>query len=324
MAQRTRPSLNDLQRKPSNDASTYAISLIYQVCCIAGSTSLLEDISADSELTAAIKHHDTAKLYDWLMEAFHFQGISDQVALNYLEKHGRARWHALNASLKKKPPCPKLKSYWHFHGCRYDKIRQTCACPQHFRRCPLPKLPLRNGRLNRTAFSLYFFIRDIADGDFVAWVDQRLKSSAKTPIGALRAALLEPLRSIFGISDKVVAMSLAGLLLAAPKSRRAWHTVGAHFVTIDTLVHNFLHRTGILKRFNAEHSYGPVCYGLGGCADILEFVSAHIDAGRFNPAFPKNFPRFVQHAVWQFCSQSAQNVCNGNRLDDRSRCKNVS
>jgi hypothetical protein len=25
--------------------------------------------------------------------------------------------------------CPKLKSYWHFHGCRYGKVSRTCAEP---------------------------------------------------------------------------------------------------------------------------------------------------------------------------------------------------
>ena len=31
-------------------------------------------------------------------------------------------------------------------------------------------------------------------------------------------------------------------------------------IAIDTLVHNFLHRTGILPRFNANHVYGAACY----------------------------------------------------------------
>jgi hypothetical protein len=31
-------------------------------------------------------------------------------------------------------------------------------------------------------------------------------------------------------------------------------------IAIDTLVHNFLQRTGILSRAHAEHVYGPHCY----------------------------------------------------------------
>jgi hypothetical protein len=38
-----------------------------------------------------------------------------------------------------------------------------------------------------------------------------------------------------------------------------------------------------------------------------------IDARQFNPGFPQTFPRFVQHAVWQYCSQNGLDVCNGNR-----------
>ena len=64
-------------------------------------------------------------------------------------------------------------------------------------------------------------------------------------------------------------------------------------VAVDTLVHNFLHRTGILRRFVAEHAYGAVCYRPGGCADIIAAVAQQIDARAFNPGFPKAFPRRV-------------------------------
>ena len=40
-------------------------------------------------------------------------------------------------------------------------------------------------------------------------------------------------------------------------------------IAIDTLVHNFLVRTGILQRFDADHPYGAACYRPGGCADII-------------------------------------------------------
>jgi hypothetical protein len=30
-------------------------------------------------------------------------------------------------------------------------------------------------------------------------------------------------------------------------------------IAIDTLVHNWLHRTGILHRFEADHAYGMAC-----------------------------------------------------------------
>jgi hypothetical protein len=94
-------------------------------------------------------------------------------------------------------------------------------------------------------------------------------------------------------------------------------------IAIDTLVHNFLHRTGILARFNANHVYGAACYRPGGCAEIIQAVAERIDARQFNPHFPQTFPRFVQYAVWQYCSQSGLDVCNGNRIDDSRRCRKM-
>ena len=93
-------------------------------------------------------------------------------------------------------------------------------------------------------------------------------------------------------------------------------------IAIDTLVHNFLHRTGILHRFNANHLYGAACYRPGGCADIIQAVAERIDARQFNPTFPQTFPRFVQHAIWQYCAQDGLDVCNGNRINDARRCEN--
>jgi len=88
-------------------------------------------------------------------------------------------------------------------------------------------------------------------------------------------------------------------------------------IAIDTLVHNFLHRTGILHRFSADHAYGSACYRPGGCADIIETVAGRINASAFNPVFP----RFVQHAIWRYCSLSGLDVCNGNRINDSRRCE---
>jgi hypothetical protein len=101
-----------------------------------------------------------------------------------------------------------------------------------------------------------------------------------------------------------------------------WTEVGGSMIAVDSLVHNFLHRTGILARFNANHPYGPACYRASGCADIIAAVAQRIDARQFNPSFPQTFPRFVQYAIWRYCSQSGLDVCNGNRIDDSRRCAN--
>jgi hypothetical protein len=129
---------------------------------------------------------------------------------------------------------------------------------------------------------LALFIRDIAGGDLVNWIDQQLAAgdtkSAMT-LASARDALIGPLRNVYGVSDKVLAMALAGLLMGgAGKRRPLWFRVGASFIVIDTLVHNFLHRTRILQRFDADHPYGLACYHPGGCREILDLIAARIDA----------------------------------------------
>jgi hypothetical protein len=117
-------------------------------------------------------------------------------------------------------------------------------------------------------------------------------------------------------------MALSQLLLGAPQSRPRWHEVGGSMIAVDTLVHNFLHRTGILDRFDAHHSYGPACYRPRGCSEIIETVAGEIDSRQFDRRFPRTFPRFVQYAIWRYCSQQGLDICNGNKIDDRARCVN--
>jgi hypothetical protein len=273
-------------------ALDHAKRLIHRVCCLAGEPDLIDEIRTDNgAIRSAIMDHDTAALFDWLMAALSHQGISDRVADDYMDQHGRVTWHDIERALANSPSCPKLQSYWQFHGCRYQKASQTCAEPDHIAHCPLPTHTLRNGRLNQTAYSLYLFMRDIADNDLVGWIETQLTSAAASVdayrIARMRHALVDPLRYVYGVSDKVLSMALSVLLMAAPKNMRLWAEVGVGMVAIDTLVHNFLVRTGILRRFNADHLYGPACYRPDGCADIIEWVANQIDARQFNPRFPK-------------------------------------
>jgi len=141
-----------------------------------------------------------------------------------------------------------------------------------------------------------------------------------TRAAAMREALLGPMSEIFGVGRKVLSMVLADLLLAADPSRERWVTTGASVIAVDTLVHNFMHRTGILRQFDADHPYGDRCYGANGCAEIIEQIAQGIDTRRFNPAYPALFPRYVQHAIWSFCAGGGWNICNGNRIDDSAAC----
>jgi hypothetical protein len=306
----------------------YAAKLIHRVCCFAGSASLIDDVHTDlreNGIPPRPSGSDTPAIFHWMMAAFSHQGISDEVAAGYMDRHGSATWEDLKRSLAIAPACPRLKSYWHFDACRYDKTSRTCSEPDHIARCPLPHHPLRNGRLNQTAYSLFLFVRDVAGSDFVGWVDAQLKDVDAAPddderTAHLQEALIGPLRNVYGVADKVLTMTLSSLLIGAAESRPVWMETGANMIAIDTLVHNFMHRTGIMRRFRAEHAYGTACYQRGACADIIRVAASEIDARKFNSTYPASFPRFVQHAIWQYCAQQGLNICNGNKIDDSEAC----
>ena len=103
-------------------------------------------------------------------------------------------------------------------------------------------------------------------------------------------ALIEPLREVYGVSDKMLTMTLSCILLAAPKGYETWQHVGASMIAIDTLVHNFLHRTGILRRFEADHAYGAACYRPGSCADIIALAAQADRRQRVQSNLPCRLP----------------------------------
>lgn len=303
------------------------VRIVFEVCSIAGSRTLIDD--ARVELAAAgvieaVKKGRNATIFDWLMNAVSYQGISDAVAYGFIENHERISAVEIERQLKKQPACPKLRGYHVFYGCGYRKWDDTCAEPLHKPDCPLPRHDLRNGRLNRTAYSLALFMRDVCSGDFVSWVDFQLRPAEMhgiVPASIFNGPVIGPMRHIEGLGPKVLSMSMASFLLAADAERDAWIEAGARMIAIDSLVHNWMHRTGILQRLKANHFYGDGCYQPGGCSEIIERVSSLIDARQFNLAYPKEFPRFVQHALWRFCAQDELNTCNGNRIQDLGRCK---
>ncbi len=275
---------------------------------------------------AAIRRRDTPLLFDWLVAGFQFQGVSDQIAHSYQAGHPLPSWYDISAALAE-ANCSKLRSYWHFNDCGFRKSRGTCNRGELLPHCPVAHFPFRNGRLSQAAFSFFLFIRDICDGDLVQWLDDRLEKAGlgdgpATP-SVMRETLLGPLRQVHGVSDKILSLALSGLLIAGDPRRARWIEAGGAMIAIDTLIHNFLHRSGVLARFGVCHPYGERCYGAGGCAEIIEGLAGRIDVRRFNGAFPANFPRFVQHAVWRFCSASHFDICNGNRINDRHRCQQV-
>lgn len=318
------------ERRSAECGWAYLSQITASALSLAPST-YLDDIRANlaaDGLPVAVADRDTASIFNHLLGVAQMQGISDANAAAFVARNGLVTWEDIDIALEADQACPRLRSYWAFSGCGYRKGTGTCAEPLHIRSCSLPTHPTRKGSLIVAAYSLAQFLRDICAGDFVGWIDRRLADADPGIGAAYRAermgwALLEPLREVYGLGAKVWSMALADLLMAADPNRERWITTGAGMVVIDSLLHNHLHRTGVLRRFEAEHLYGPRCYGSGGCFDIMRGLAERFDARTINPAFPACFPRLVQFAVWRFCSTSELDICNGNRIDDWQRCGNA-
>src|SRR3954470_18061276 len=81
-----------------------AVQLMRRICQVAGARNLIDDsrISlAGQGVIAAVRRHDTPVIFDWLMDAVSYQGVSDSIAYGYMEQHGRVRWHDLADALGK-------------------------------------------------------------------------------------------------------------------------------------------------------------------------------------------------------------------------------
>lgn len=299
--------------------------MVERICDVAGSRDLISEARSSlskAGVIRAVQERNTAIIFDWLVEALSYQGVSDRVAEAYMEAHGVVTYQEIASALTQGPSCPKLESYWQF-ACGFRKNQHRCSRQDLIHSCPLPRHDLRNGILNQMAYSLFLFFRDICDGDFVGWIDRQL-GRAKAECSDGGWALIESMRHIYGVSWKVLSMALATLLLGGDDKRLHWKEVGGQLIAIDTLVHAWLHRTGILRGEDAEHLYGPGCYTDNGCAEIIRRIASEIDARQFNSGYPRFFPRFVQHAIWRFCAQQQLNQCNGNKLDDTKRCNRFS
>ncbi len=306
----------------------HAIRMMTEVCLVTvrpDYLARLRQLLTRMGIVQAVVAHDTATLLGWLVETFSYQGVSDAVAAGYMREHGRLSMAEVASALDRGSSCPRLASHAAFQGCGYAKAARSCAEPHHLDWCPLPRHDLRNGRLNQIGYGLALFVRDRCDGDLVGWIDRQLAASddpeAADRALLMRAALLEPLSEVGGLSYKVLSMALADLLLGAGEGKERWMVAGTGMVAIDSLVHNWMARTGILRDLSADHLYGPGCYRPGGCAAILVRCAEFIDARAFCPEGPRVFPRLVQHGIWTFCAASGFDLCNGHRIDDRLPCQ---
>jgi hypothetical protein len=87
-----------------------AIDLFRKVCGLAGSLTFLDGIRADAlqaGILEAVAERNTPRIFDWLLNAFSYQGISDQVARGYIHRHGNITWSGIAADIGAAPlPSP--------------------------------------------------------------------------------------------------------------------------------------------------------------------------------------------------------------------------
>ena len=85
-------------------------------------------------------------------------------------------------------------------------------------------------------------------------------------------------------------MTFAILLMVGDRRRTGWVAVGQSLVAVDTLVHNFFHRTGLLAFYNHRTPLRDCLLRQGRLSAILYDLAAKIDARAINPTFPRPFP----------------------------------
>jgi hypothetical protein len=255
--------------------------------------------------------HKSIKLYQYLVKSFLLAGGGDQSNLAYYaNQQYKPTFNRINRAVKTSQ-CPKLASFQTFKRCDYRKTTNNCAEPAFLKSCPLPRFNMKRGALNHMAFSLYFFLRDVCGRDFYAYVREHLGQDqlAAGAINERLHAFIGKVTTIANVGPKLAHMALSGLFLT-PFPGWDYRQVGLHMIAVDSLVHNFLHRTGILDSYKLRHAYGPRCHGQKGCMGVIEDLASHIDCREFNPTLPAHFPRFIQYHMWAYGAKDGENICN--------------
>ena len=267
-----------------------------------------------NQLIQGKPHLKSIRLYQYLVESFLLAGGGDQSNLGYYARQKvKPTFNRVRKGLKA-AKCQNLGSFDAFAGCGYQKTKKTCGEPGLLPSCPLPEFDMKKGALNRMAFSLYLFLRDFCKNDFYGFVREHF-DDGQLPYLELKArleAFITEVTRIANVGPKLAFMAFSGLFLT---KYPGWdyRRVGAQMIAVDSLVHNFLHRTGILGLYENNHKYGPRCHTENGCLGVVEDLALKIDCRKFNRSYPAYFPRFIQSRLWWYCAKDGVNVCNLNK-----------
>jgi hypothetical protein len=247
------------------------------------------------------------------MEAFLYTGGSDQSNEGHYRKQKiKPSYNKIKKALLA-AECPKLVSFEAFQDCGYRKTPRTCNKPELIASCPLPKYNMKRGTINQMVFSLYFFLRDVCQNDFYRFVEAQFDQGKQ--VKAQVEDFIQTFSQVYNVGPKLIDMAFSHLFFT---QYPGWdyRRVGAEMVAIDTLVHNFLARSGTLDEYKKPHKYGLACHTQKGCVGVIEEIAQEIDCRKYNPNYPAYFPRLVQLYIWGYCALNGENICNGNKCKD--------
>ncbi len=255
-----------------------------------------------------------AKLYKCLVESFIMVGGSDQSNQGYYDRQKvKPSYHRIKKAVQQ-ATCPKLATFEAYQDCGYRKTAKTCSNPDLITTCPVPQLDMKKGVLNQMAFSLFFFLRDVCRGDFYRFVKDQFGDGAlpEEELGERIQGFIDQVSRIHNVGPKLVDMVFSHIFFTqAP----GWdyQAIGVRMVAIDTLVHNFMAKTGTLDYYGKPHKYGPKCHSQDGCVGVIEEIAGDLDCRKYHPSYPAYFPRLIQVYIWAYCAMNGENICNGNK-----------
>src|SRR5665213_3668674 len=91
------------------------VALVTAICQMPGNETFIRDTNRAAKaggLREVVSTRDTPALFDWLVDSFSYQGISDRIAADYIAAHGNASWWEIESALGAHTcPCPKLRSF---------------------------------------------------------------------------------------------------------------------------------------------------------------------------------------------------------------------
>lgn len=252
-----------------------------------------------------------------LFEIANYQGMSDRAASSWLSTNGNPDFQELALRLPHER-CECAGSVDGISRCGYLRSQRVCKHPALLARCIVPTIPARKGQLARLAVALNYWAAELPHRSLGTWARSKLKRGEPRAGGA---AMVEDLKRLPGVSDKVASMIASDVAIGLSTGSDALLRAGASLIVVDSLVHNMLQRTGAILAVGKPHAFGSGCYALGGCHELIVSFSETIDAHTYNPAWPRLAPRMLQHALWRFCAGSELNICNGNQIPAGRKCE---